>query len=134
MTREVITLAVMGMDQHENGAVAVARMLREAQMKVSYLGRFQTPKGVVESAISEGAQVIGISCHSWEYLNLIPRLMDEIAKKNVTLSVVIGGSVLTSADIEDMEALGVSAAFSSGASDAEIINCIQKLARNSLAE
>lgn len=134
MAREVITLAVLGMDQHENGAVAVARMLREAQMKVSYLGRFQTPQSIVKDALAEGAQVIGISCHSWEYLNLIPCLLDEIKNREAHISVVIGGSVLTAADIEDMKAIGVSAGFPSGASDTEIINCIQNLARNSLAD
>ena len=75
MSREFVALAIMGIDQHENGAIAVARVLREAQMKVDYFGKFQTPDLVAEKAIKDGADVIGISCHSWEYLRLVPELI-----------------------------------------------------------
>ena len=76
MSREFIALAIMGIDQHENGAIAVARVLREAQMKVEYLGKFHTPDSVADKAISEGADVLGISCHSWEYIRLVPLLIE----------------------------------------------------------
>ena len=66
MSREFVAIAIMGIDQHENGAVAIARVLREAQMKVAYFGKFQTPASVAERAIDEDADVVGISCHSWE--------------------------------------------------------------------
>jgi methylmalonyl-CoA mutase cobalamin-binding domain/chain len=75
MSREFIALAIMGIDQHENGVVAVARVLREAQMKVEHFGKFQTPDSVADRAIREGADVIGISCHSWEYIRLVPQLI-----------------------------------------------------------
>jgi methylmalonyl-CoA mutase C-terminal domain/subunit len=118
----------MGMDQHENGAVAVARILREAQMQARYLGRFQTPESVAEGALREGAEVIGISCHSWEYLRLVPRLVEELARRGADVPVVIGGSVITAADAERMKAAGVAAVFAAGARDTEIINCIRDLA------
>jgi methylmalonyl-CoA mutase C-terminal domain/subunit len=80
MSREFVALAVMGIDQHENGAIAVARVLREAQMKVEYLGKFHTPASVADRAIKEGADVVGISCHSWEYMRLVPELIEELKK------------------------------------------------------
>src|SRR5690606_15893102 len=98
MAQEKITIAIMGMDQHENGAVAVVRTLREAQMQVNYLGRFQTPQSVAEAAAREGAAVVGVSCHSWEYLVLVPRLLDELARRGLDIPVVIGGSVITADD------------------------------------
>lgn len=128
MAREIVTLALMGMDQHENGALAVARTLREAQMQVRYLGRFQTPERIVEQAQSDGAQIIGISCHSWEYLALVPRLLEEIRRSGANLPVVIGGSVITTGDAERMKAAGVAAVFTAGARDGEIIDCIRDLA------
>jgi methylmalonyl-CoA mutase, C-terminal domain len=78
MSRELIALALMGIDQHENGAIAVARVLREAQMKVDYLGKFNTPASVAEKAIMQDADVVGVSCHSWEYLRLVPELVEEL--------------------------------------------------------
>lgn len=128
MAREIVTLALMGMDQHENGVLAVERTLREAQMQVNYLGRFQTPERIVEKALSEGAQVIGISCHSWEYLALVPRLLEEIRRSGAAVPVVIGGSVITAGDAERMKAAGVAAVFTAGARDSEIIDCIRDLA------
>jgi methylmalonyl-CoA mutase C-terminal domain/subunit len=55
--------------------MAVARVLREAQMRVEYFGKFQTPASVAAKAIEQGADVVGISCHSWEYLKLVPMLI-----------------------------------------------------------
>ena len=80
MSREFVALAIMDIDQHENGAIAVSRMLREAQMRVEYFGKFQTPTSVATRAIEQGADVVGISCHSWEYLKLVPLLIAELKR------------------------------------------------------
>jgi len=125
MSMPKITLAVMGMDQHENGAMAVSRICREAQMSVSYLGRFQTPKSITDHVKENPCDVIGISCHSWEYLTLVPNLMDELSRQNLTIPVVIGGSVITAADAKVMQDQGVAAAFGSGASDTEILDALR---------
>jgi methylmalonyl-CoA mutase, C-terminal domain len=102
MSREFVALAIMGIDQHENGAIAVARVLREAQMKVAYLGKFHTPASVAEKAIKEDADVVGISCHSWEYMRLVPQLIEELRNRGSDIPVVIGGSVITAEDAERM--------------------------------
>ena len=66
MAQEKITIAIMGMDQHENGAVAVTRTLREAQLQGSYIGRFQTPQSVAEAATRDGQGASRVRCHAWE--------------------------------------------------------------------
>ncbi len=129
MAQEKITIAIMGMDQHENGAVAVVRTLREAQMQVNYLGRFQTPQSVAEAAAREGAAVVGVSCHSWEYLVLVPRLLYELARRGLDIPVVIGGSVITADDAAAMRKAGVAAVFPAGARDEEIIDGMRGLSR-----
>lgn len=128
MAREIVTLAVMGMDQHENGIVAVVRILREAQMQVVYTGCFQTPASVAAAAVRDSAQVIGISCHSWEYLKLVPRLLDELRQRGLDIPVVIGGSVITAADAERMSEAGVARVFPASAREAEIVDAIRELA------
>jgi methylmalonyl-CoA mutase, C-terminal domain len=127
MSREVIALAIMGIDQHENGAVAVARVLREAQMKVAYLGKFHSPDSVAENAISEGADVVGISCHSWEYMQLVPQLVEKLKERGSDIPVIIGGSVITPEDGEKMRQAGVAAVFTSASDSDGLIECVRAL-------
>ena len=75
MAQAKILIGVMGVDQHENGAIAVTRFLKEAQMDVSYAGLFNTSETLLEKALNEDVDVIGISCHSWEYIHYLPDLM-----------------------------------------------------------
>jgi methylmalonyl-CoA mutase C-terminal domain/subunit len=127
MSREFVALAIMGIDQHENGAVAVARILREAQMKVAYFGKFQTPASVAEKAIKGDADVVGISCHSWEYMCLVPQLVEELRKRGSDIPVVIGGSVITPEDSEKMRQAGVAAVFNNSMDGANVIDCVRAL-------
>lgn len=127
MSREFVALAIMGIDQHENGAIAVARVLREAQMKVDYFGKFHTPNSVAEKAIKDGADVIGISCHSWEYLRLVPELIQQLRTRGSDIPVVIGGSVITPEDSEKMRQLGVAAVFTSSTESDDLIECVRGL-------
>ena len=117
----------MGIDQHENGAIAVARVLREAQMKVAYLGKFHTPASVAEKAIKEDADVVGISCHSWEYMRLVPQLVEELRNRGSDIPVVIGGSVITAEDAEKMRQAGVAAVFAHATDSEKVIECIRSL-------
>ena len=61
-----VLIGILGLDQHEVGAVAVSRMLRDAGMEVIYTGRFNMPAMIVETSIQEAVDLIGLSCHSWE--------------------------------------------------------------------
>jgi methylmalonyl-CoA mutase, C-terminal domain len=127
MSREFVALAIMGIDQHENGAIAVARVLREAQMKVAYLGKFHSPASVAEKAIKEDADVVGISCHSWEYMRLVPQLVEELRTRGSDIPVVIGGSVITAEDAEKMRQAGVAAVFANATDGETVIECIRAL-------
>ena len=127
MSREIVALAIMGIDQHENGAIAIARVLREAQMKVEYFGKLQTPSSVAERAIKEGVHVIGISCHSWEYLRLVPALIEELRRRGSEIPVVIGGSVITPEDGESMRKMGVAAVFAKSTASQEVVECLRTL-------
>ena len=127
MSNVQIMLAVMGMDQHENGVMAVSRILREAQMRVGYLGRFQTPSSIVEKLRKEPADVIGISCHSWEYLQLVPQLLVKLKEAELDMPVIIGGSVITERDAVELTEKGVAGVFTSGAKDTEIVDAVRDL-------
>ncbi len=127
MSREFVALAIMGIDQHENGAIAVARVLREAQMKVEYLGKFHTPASVADNAIKQDADVVGISCHSWEYMRLVPQLIEELRMRGSDIPVVIGGSVITPEDSEKMRQSGVAAVFTSSTDGNKLIECVRAL-------
>lgn len=121
-----IIIGMMGLDQHELGAIAVARLLRDAGMEVVYAGRFNTPQSMVRTAIDEDADIIGISCHSWEYVEYLPELMGLIAEKKMDVSVVLGGSVITSSDETKVKEQGVAAVFGPG-SGSDIAETIGQL-------
>ena len=123
-----VLLGLLGMDQHEVGAVAVARTLRDAGMEVVYLGRFNQPADIAEAAVEEGADVIGVSCHSWEYLYYLEELFARLAEQGVSVPVVVGGSVVTPGDARAIRAKGVAATFGPGADPDEIVRTIEGLA------
>jgi methylmalonyl-CoA mutase C-terminal domain/subunit len=122
-----IVIATLGMDQHENGAIAVQRMLMESQMMTSYLGVLNTPVNVIDHAQQFKADVIGISCHSWEYLTLVPELLDLLKEREFDCSVVIGGSIITPKDSQSMLAQGVDGVFDATASQGQIVDSIRDL-------
>jgi methylmalonyl-CoA mutase C-terminal domain/subunit len=127
MSKGRIFVGMLGMDMHELGAVAISGLLRDAGFEVIYAGLFQTPASIVQSAIDEDVDVIGLSCHSWEYVDYIPELMDLLHKENVDSAVVLGGSIITAGDAEKMQALGVAAIFGAGAEGGPIIEKITEL-------
>ena len=124
-----ILLAVMGLDQHEAGAYAVSRLLRDAGMEVVYLGCFNLPKTIVKAAIEEDADVVGISAHSWEYLDYIDELLALLRAEAGDVPVVLGGSVITPGDARTMLEKGVAAVFDSRSSPQSMIDTITRLVR-----
>lgn len=127
MAKGRIWIGMLGLDQHEVGAIAVTRLLRDAGMEVVYAGRFNTPQGIIQTVIDEDIDVIGISCHSWEYVDYMPELIALIAEKDLDVPVVIGGSVITAADAEQMKRQGVAAVFGPGTAAQGIIGAITEL-------
>ena len=126
MSRIRVVIGMLGLDQHEVGAVAVSRMLRDEGMEVIYLGRFNTPAGIVKTSLEEAADLIGLSCHSWEYLHYLPELLGLLRERNLDIPIVIGGSVITPGDEKKMKDMGVTA-FGPSATQDEIIRGIKRI-------
>jgi len=119
---------MLGLDQHDVGAIGISRMLRDAGMEVIYAGKFNLPPMIVKAGIEEDVDLIGLSCHSWEYIHYLPELMDLLRKSKLEIPVVIGGSVITPRDGKTLIEMGAAAAFGPNATNEEIIACIQGLA------
>ena len=122
-----ILIGVLGMDQHEVGAVAVSRLLRDSGMEIIYLGRFNIPAGIVKTSIEEDVDVIGLSCHSWEYIHYMPQLLGMLKEQQLSIPVVVGGSVITPDDSKKLKDMGVAAAFGPSATNDQIVKTIQQL-------
>ena len=129
MAKGRIVLGMFGLDQHELGAIAVVRLLRDAGMEVVYAGRFNTPQSIVQAAIDEDVDVIGISCHSWEFVEYTPELIALIAEKGVDVPVVLGGSVITASDAAQLKGQGVAAVFGASCGSDEIVSTVYELVR-----
>ena len=123
-----VLIGILGLDQHEVGAMAVARMLRDAGMEVVYAGRFNLPAMIVQTALQEDVDVIGLSVHSWEHMYYLPELMSLLEKKQVAIPLVVGGSIITKADEADLKKMGIAAVFGPSATPQGIIETIRALA------
>ena len=120
-----IVIGVIALDQHEVGAIAIVRLLSRHGFEVIYLGCFQTPKSMIAAAIAEGAQIVGVSCHSWEFISFAPELA--ALAKDEGLAVVLGGSVITDEDAIKLRELGIDAVFGPLATESQIIDEITRL-------
>ncbi|MCP4087705.1 MAG: methylmalonyl-CoA mutase [Actinomycetia bacterium] len=122
-----VLVGVLGMDPHELGAVGIAKMLRDQGMEVIYTGCLNTPETVVQTAIEEDVDVIGISSHSWEYLYYTPELLELIGQNDLGIPVVLGGSVITEEDAASMREKGVAAVFGSGSVVTDMVDTVRNL-------
>lgn len=120
-----IVVGTLGLDQHEVGAMAVAQLLMRHGFEVVYLGRFNTPAKLAAVAEQEGAEVVGVSVHSWELEAYAGELVDGCHA--VGAAVVVGGSVLTESDEHALRARGVDATFGPYARDEAIIARLDEL-------
>jgi methylmalonyl-CoA mutase C-terminal domain/subunit len=125
-TRALIT--VLGLDQHEAGALAVTRLLRDAGIEVIYAGRFNTPETIARIAADEDVDVVGISCHSWEFIHYAEELATLLHAEEPPIPIVVGGSLITAADRDDVLAKGIDAAVLPSAGTTEMIETVQALA------
>ena len=128
-----VLLAKPGLDGHDRGAKVVARALRDAGMEVIYTGIRQTPEMIVEAAIQEDVDVIGLSILSGAHLELFPPIIDGLRKKGREDVLVIAGGIVPEDDIPALQEMGVKAVFGPGTSTQDIIRFIQKEATTSSA-
>src|SRR3979409_2301102 len=116
-----ILVAKVGLDGHDRGVKVVARALRDAGYEVIYTGLRQTPEMVVDAALQEDAQVIGLSLHSGAHMTLIPAVVEELRRREATDVVVFGGGIIPDEDIAELKRLGVAELFGPGTPLQEIV-------------
>ena len=120
-----IVVAKPGLDGHDRGAKVIARALRDAGHEVIYTGLHQTPEQIVETAIQEDADVIGLSVLSGAHMTLVPRVVELLAEQGVDDVLVTVGGAIPAEDIPELKQLGVAAVFTPGAGTDEIVDFIR---------
>ena len=120
-----VLVAKPGLDGHDRGAKIIARALRDAGMEVVYTGLRQTPEMIVNTALQEDAQVIGLSILSGAHNAIVPRVMELLKQQQMTDVLVIVGGIVPDEDAAQLKRLGVAAVFQPGASLQEIVEFIR---------
>jgi methylmalonyl-CoA mutase C-terminal domain/subunit len=123
-----VLIAKPGLDGHDRGAKVVARALRDAGMEVIYTGIRQTPQMIVQSALQEDVNVIGLSCLSGAHLELFADVMEGLGKKGMAGVIVVAGGIIPEDDIPALEKMGIRAVFGPGTKTTDIAETIRKLA------
>ena len=132
MAKEIkirVLVAKPGLDGHDRGAKVVARALRDAGMEVVYTGIRQTPEMIVEAAIQEDVDVVGLSILSGAHLELFPPIVEGLKKKGKTDVLLVAGGIIPDEDIQALQKIGIKAIFGPGTPTPKIIEFI----RNKLA-
>lgn len=119
-------MAKVGLDGHDRGVKVVARALRDAGYEVVYTGLRQTPEMVVDAALQEDAQVIGLSLHSGAHMTLFPAVVEELRKRDATDIVVFGGGIIPDEDIAELKQLGVAELFTPGTPLQDIVEWLRR--------
>ena len=120
-----VLVAKPGLDGHDRGAKVIARALRDAGMEVVYTGLRQTPEMIVNAALQEDVQVIGLSILSGAHNAIVPRVMELLKEKGMTDVVVIVGGIVPDEDAAELKRQGVGAVFQPGASLEAIVEFIR---------
>lgn len=121
-----VLIAKPGLDGHDRGAKVVARALRDAGMEVIYTGLRQTPEQVVQAAIQEDVDVVGLSVLSGAHMTLFPRVVELLRKAGAGDIVVLGGGIIPEEDSVQLKKRGIYETFGPGASMSEIIEIVRR--------
>ena len=117
-----VVIAKPGLDGHDRGAKIIARALRDAGMEVIYTGLHQTPEQIVETAIQEDADAVGVSILSGAHMTLVPRIVDGLREAGADDVLVVVGGTIPQDDAEELKAHGVAEVFGPGAPTSEIVD------------
>src|SRR5260370_42482633 len=120
-----VLVAKPGLDGHDRGAKIIARALRDAGMEVIYTGLRQTPEMIVNAALQEDVQVIGLSILSGAHNAIVPRVMELLREKEMTDVIVVVGGIIPDEDAEALEQQGVTKVFQPGAPLDSVVDCIK---------
>jgi methylmalonyl-CoA mutase C-terminal domain/subunit len=126
-----VLVAKPGLDGHDRGARIIARALRDAGMEVIYTGLRQTPEMIVNAALQEDVQVIGLSILSGAHNAIVPRVLELLREKDMAGVKVIVGGIIPDEDARDLERQGVAAVFQPGASLETIVSAVRQAAEQS---
>jgi len=121
-----VLIAKPGLDGHDRGAKVVARALRDAGMEVIYTGLRQTPEQIVETAIQEDVDVIGLSILSGAHTHLFPKVMELLKENDIKDIIVMGGGVIPEEDIPELKKIGIAEIFTPGTDTRDIVKFIKE--------
>jgi methylmalonyl-CoA mutase, C-terminal domain len=120
-----VVVAKPGLDGHDRGAKVVARALRDAGVEVVYTGLHQTPEQIVETAIQEDADAVGLSVLSGAHMTLFAKVIELLAARDASDIVVFGGGIVPEADLPELAKMGVAKLFTPGAPTGEIVEWVR---------
>lgn len=120
-----VLVAKAGLDGHDRGAKVIAAALRDAGMEVIYTGLRQTPEMIVDAAIQEDVDVIGISILSGAHMTIFPRILNLMKEKGADDILLTGGGIIPESDAKELKKIGVGEIFTPGASTANISEYIK---------
>jgi len=120
-----VLVAKPGLDGHDRGAKVIARALRDAGMEVIYTGLRQTPEMIVNAAMQEDVQVIGLSILSGAHNVILPRVLELLREREMSDVLVVAGGTIPDDDARKLKALGVAAVYQPGASLEEIVDFVR---------
>ena len=121
-----VVIARLGMDAHWRGSVVVARALRDAGMEVIYTGLHQTPAMIVEAAIQEDVDVIGLSLLSGAHMTLFVDVADMLKEKGMEDVLLLGGGIIPEGDIPKLREKGIAGVFGPGTTTEDIVEFVKK--------
>ncbi len=121
-----VVVAKPGLDGHDRGAKVVARALRDAGVEVIYTGLHQTPEQIVETAIQEDADAVGLSVLSGAHMTLFARVLELLDERDARDITVFGGGIIPEADIPELSRLGVAKVFTPGATTQDIVTWVRE--------
>jgi methylmalonyl-CoA mutase C-terminal domain/subunit len=120
-----VLIAKAGLDGHDRGAKVVAAALRDAGMEVIYTGLRKTPEAIVEAALQEDADAIGISILSGAHMTLFPRVLTLMRERGISDVLLFGGGIVPEGDIATLKTMGVGELFTPGASTQTIVDYVR---------
>ena len=121
-----VVIAKAGLDGHDRGAKIIARALRDAGMEVIYTGLHQTPEQIVETAIQEDADAVGISILSGAHMTLVPKIVEGLKENGADDVLVVVGGTIPKQDSDELKRLGVAEIFTPGAPMGEIVEFLRE--------
>ncbi len=120
-----VLIAKPGLDGHDRGAKVVARALRDAGMEIIYSGLHQTPEQIVETAIQEDVDAIGLSILSGAHMTIFPRVIELLKENQIEGKMVFGGGIIPDEDITKLKEMGVEELFTPGTDTDIIVNFLR---------